>query len=169
MLGSRADVVEFDTTPDRVKTVIRTTDLYGAERGVESSRRGYLFVENRSALIVRDEVKLTRESLLRWHMTTDADIEIEGKKATLRDKNNPEKYITVEFDSSCDFEVGAERALPLPTSPVIPEQYKNEGFYRLYCKLTADGDVTVTAKINTHGEGVTPISDYDVSIDEWKV
>ena len=169
VLGSRADVVEFDTTPDRVKTVIRTTDLYGAERGVESSRRGYLFVEDRSALIVRDEVKLTRESLLRWHMTTDADIEIEGKKATLRDKNNPEKYITVEFVSSCDFEVGAERALPLPTSPAIPEQNKNEGFWRLYCKLTADGDVTVTAKINTHGEGVTPISDYDVSIDEWKV
>ena len=168
VLGSRADVVEFVDTPDRVKTVIRTTDLYGTERGVESSRRGYLFVDGRSSLVVRDEVKLTRESLLRWHMTTDALIEIDGNRAVLRDKDDPDKLITVEFIANCDIEVGYERALPLPTSPVIPEQKKNEGYYRLYCQLTADGDVTLTAKINTRDEGNSPVLDYDVSIDEWE-
>lgn len=169
VLGSRADVVEFITTPDRVKTVIRTTDLYGAERGVETSRRGYLFVDGRGSLVVRDEVKLTRESLLRWHLTTDADIEIEGNKATLRDKNNADRYVTVEFCCSAEFEIGAERALPLPTSPVIPEQNTNEGFYRLYLKTVADGEVSITAKINTRHTDTSPLADYNVSMDEWKI
>ena len=169
VLGSRADVVEFVDTPDRVKAVIRTTDLYGAERGVEASRRGYLFVDGRSSLVIRDEVKLTRESLLRWHMCTDATAKISGNRAVLRDKNDPEKYITVEFMANCDIELGFERQLPLTTSPEIPEQAKNEGFYRLYCKANADGDFTLTVKINTRDTDVSALSDYDVSIDDWTV
>ena len=168
VLGSRADVVEFIETPDVVKTVIRMTDLYGPERGVESARRGYLFVDGRSALVIRDELKLTRESILRWHMCTDALIEIDGKVATLRDKDDPAKFITVEFLARCDIELGSERALPLPTSPDIPEQNKNEGYYRLYCKARTDGDFTLTVKINTRQTDTSPLADYDVSVDEWK-
>ena len=169
VLGSRADVVEFTETPDRIKTVINMTDLYGKERGVDSARRGYLFTDNRSSLVVRDEVKLNRHSVLRWHMCTDANIGIDGNVATLRDKNDPTKYITVEFISNHGIKIGSERALPLPTSPQIPEQYTNEGYYRLYAIVEADGDVTVTAKINTHHENTTNIADYDVNMDEWQV
>ena len=169
VLGSRADTVEFIDTPDRVKAVIRMTDLYGAERGVESARRGYFFVDGRGSLVVRDELKLTRESVLRWHMCTDADIEIDGDTATLRDKADPDKYITLQFSANCDIELGSERALPLPTSPVIPEQCQNEGYYRLYCKALKDGDFTLTVKINTRHTDNTPLADYDTSIDNWTV
>ncbi len=169
VLGSRADVVEFVETEDKVKAVIRMTDLYGAERGVESARRGYLFTDSRSSLVIRDEVKLTRPSLLRWHMCTTADIEVDGNLAILRDRDDPGKYITVEFAASCGVKVGCERALPLPTSPDVPGQNENEGFYRLYCIAESDGGVTITAKINTRGDGATPIGDYDVSIDDWSV
>ena len=169
VLGSRADVVEFVDTPDRVKTVVRMTDLYGKERGVDSARRGYLFVDGRSSLVVRDELKLNRESLVRWHMCTDALAEIDENRVTLRDKNNPEKYITLEFLANCDIELGYERALPLPTSPVIPEQAKNEGFYRLFCKAVTDGDFTLTVKINAAHEGMSEASEYDLCMDEWKV
>ena len=169
VLGSHADVVEFIDTPDRVKTVINMTDLYGKERGVESARRGYLFVDERSSLVIRDEVKLNRESLLRWHMCTDALIEAEGNRAILRDKDDPEKYITLEFSANCDITVGSERALPLPTSPVIPEQNQNIGFYRLFCEAKCDGDFTLTVKINTREDGVSALDDYNVSIDEWTV
>ena len=169
VLGSRADVVEFVDTEDRVKTVINMTDLYGKERGVDSARRGYLFTDSRSSLVIRDEVKLNRHSLLRWHLTTDAEIEIDGNKATLRDKDDPAKYITIEFLASCDITVGSERALPLPTSPEVPPQNKNEGFYRLYCKAETDGEVTITAKINTKCDGVSAIDEYNVCIDEWQI
>ena len=145
------------------------TDLYGAERGVGKARRGYLFTDKRGSLVVRDEVSLTRKSVLRWHMTTDAQIELDGKRAVLRDVADPEKYITVEFLANCDIEVGKERALPLPTSPDIPEQCKNEGFYRLYCKAQTDGDFTLTVKINTRHKDVSELCEYDVSIDEWTV
>jgi len=102
-------------------------------------------------------------------MYTDAQIEINGNMAVLRDKVDTDKYITVEFASNCNFEIGYEDAKPLPTSPDIPEQRKNDGFYRLYLKLSGDGDVSITAKINTRHIDTTPLADYDVSIDEWKV
>ena len=167
VLGSEAPVSEFTVTDNAVKTVVEKTALYGAERGVDYARRGYLFTDARSSLVVRDEVKLTRKSSLVWLMYTDAAIEIDGNVATLRDKVDTDKYITVEFVSNCGFEIGYEEAKPLPTSPVIPEQAKNEGFHRLYLKLEADGDVNITAKINTYNTDMTPISLYDVSIDEW--
>ena len=169
VLGSEAPVSEFTVTDDTVKTVVEKTDLYGAERGVEYARRGYLFTDKRSSLVIRDEVKLNRESEMIWTMYTDADIEIDGSKATLRDKADTDKYITVEFTASGEFEVGYEDAKPLPTSPEIPEQRKNDGFHRLYLKMRGNADVSITAKINTYNSDVTPLADYNVNMDEWKV
>ena len=167
VLGSEAPVSEFTVSDNTVKTVIEKTALYGAERGVEYARRGYLFTDKRSSLVIRDEVKLTGESDMLWTMYTDADIEIAGV-ATLYDTVDREKYITVEFTASGAYEIGYEDARPLPTSPEIPEQRKNEGFHRLYLKMRADGDVSITAKINTYNTDVTPLASYDVNMDEWK-
>ena len=168
ILGSEAPVSEFTVGDKAVKTVIEKTALYGAERGVEYARRGYLFVDDRSSLVIRDETKLTKEATMMWLMYTDADIEISGNTAILRDKVDTDKYITVEFTSSHAFEIGYEDAKPMATSPVIPEQAKNEGYYRLYAKLVADGDVSITVKINTRKTDNTPLAAYDVSMDEWK-
>ena len=168
VLGSEAPVSEFTVTPGRVKTVIEKTALYGAERGVEYARRGYLFTDGRSSLVSRDEVKLTRESSMIWLMYTDADIEIDGNVAVLRDKVDTDKHITVEFTANHPFEIGFEDAKPLPTSPDIPEQAKNVGFHRLYLRLTADGDVSITVKINSRHTDTTPLGDYDMSIDKWE-
>ena len=168
VLGSEAPVSEFTATDNGIKTVIEKTALYGAERGVEYARRGYLFTDARSSLVVRDEVKLTRESDMIWTMYTDADIEISGNVATLYDHNDRDKWIKVEFTATSDFTLGYEDARPLPTSPDIPEQIKNEGFHRLYLRMRADGNVSITAKINTE-DNAPSISTYDVSIDEWKV
>ena len=102
-------------------------------------------------------------------MCTDALIEIDGTHATLCDKNDPEKYITLDFMANCDITVGSERALPLPTSPEIPEQNKNIGYYRLFCEAHCDGDFTLTVKINTRNDGNSALGDYHVSIDDWTV
>lgn len=169
ILGSEAPVSEFTVGDKAVKTVIEKTALYGAERGVEYARRGYLFTDDRTSLVVRDEVKLTRESDMIWLMYTDAEIEINGNAATLSDKVDTDKYITVEFASNAPFEIGYEDAKPLPTSPVIPEQAKNEGFRRLYARLKADCDVSITVKINTKKSDNTPLDAYNMSIDEWSV
>lgn len=169
VLGSEAPVSEFTVTDNAVKTVVEKTALYGAERGVEYARRGYLFTDARSSLVLRDEVKLTRESEMIWLMYTDAEIKIDGNKATLCDKVDTDKHITVEFSASHDFEIGYEEAKPLPTSADIPEQSKNAGFQRLYLRLKGNGEVTITAKINTRDTDNTPLSLYDVNMDEWKI
>ena len=169
VLGSHADVSEFTVNGDTVKTVIEKTELYGKERGVEYARRGYLFVDGRSSLVIRDEVRLTRESEMIWLMYTDSDVRIDGNKAILSDKADTGRHISVEFSANSDFEIGCEAARPLPSSFDIPEQRKNEGFVRLYLRLKADKEVNITAKINTRDTEGTPLSDYDVSIDTWQV
>lgn len=169
VLGSEAKVSEFTVSENAVKTVIEKTALYGSERGVEYARRGYLFTDSRSSLVIRDEVKLSRESEMIWLMYTDADIEIDGNTATLTDKQDRTRSITVEFSVNRDFVIGVEDAKPLPTSFDIPEQRKNVGFVRLCCRVKGDGDVSITAKINTEGDNFSPISDHDRSIDEWSV
>ena len=169
VLGSHADVSEFTVNGDTVKTVIEKTELYGKERGVEYARRGYLFVDGRSSLVIRDEVRLTRESEMIWLMYTDADVRIDGNKAILSDKADTGRHISVEFSANSDFEIGCEAARPLPSSFDIPEQRKNEGFVRLYLRLKGDKEVNITAKINTRDTEGTPLSDYDVSIDTWQV
>ena len=103
-----------------------------------------------------------------WTMYTDADIEISGNVATLYDHDDRDKWIKVELTATSDFTVGYEDAKPLPTSADIPEQIKNEGFHRLYLRTRADGDVSITAKINTE-DNAPSVSTYDVSIDEWEV
>lgn len=167
VLGSEARVSEFTVNEDTVKAVVEKSALYGKERGVDYARRGFLFTDSRSSLVVRDELELNRESDMMWLLYTDADIEIDGNRATLRDGKDAAKYITLEFASSHPIELGYEAARPLPTSLDIPEQRKNEGYYRLYAKMRADGKASITVKINSRHTDTTPLCNYDVSIDEW--
>ena len=169
VLGSHADVTEFRVGQRDVKTVVNMTDLYGADRGVQTARRGFLFTDSRTSLVVRDELTLTRPSELMWLMYTDAEIEIDGTVAVLTDKTDSSKKISVEFVSPHSLDIGFEPARPLPTSPDVPGQNRNDGFQRLYCRFAADGDAVITAKVTRCDSDGTSISLYDKNMDSWSV
>lgn len=168
VLGSRADVISYESKPKGVITKINMTPLYGTD--VLAAKRGYFFTDERRSLVVRDEVTFSKQSDAYWLMYTDADAEIiDENTVILSDVKNPSKKLKIEWLSSSPGVIGFEDAKPFPTSLDIPEQNQNVGFHRLYYKISGKGASTITAKITPLDFGGSDIGLYDVNMDEWKI
>ena len=161
--------------------VVDLTENYSAN--ASSVIRGFFFTDDRTSLVVRDEISLIEDdATIYWFIQTDADVEIaaDGKSATLTQLG---KQVMLEFVTSgsgvAELSVGpSTRELLGSTSPihasVVADTNKydveDENVNRIAIKLThAGGDVTITAKLTPLGVSSTPVSDYDKSISEWTV
>ena len=166
-LGARADVLSYESGRQGVITKIDMTQLYGPR--VNSARRGYFYTDDRQSLVVRDEVDFPKESEAYWLMYIDAEAQIQGNEVLLTDKEDPEKQLKVEFTSSVPGVAVVEAAEPFATSPQIPGQMRNDGFYRLYYKITAQGKATITAKLTpvTAFASASALGEYDKNMDQW--
>lgn len=183
--GQKVDAVaavELVESKDRGSiAVVDLTENYSAN--ASSAIRGFFFTDDRTSLVVRDEISLIKDdSTVYWFMQTDADVEIaaDGKSATLTQLG---KQVKLEFVTSgngtAELSVGpSTRELLGSTSPinapVVSDTNKydveDENVNRIAIKLTgASGDVTITAKLTPLGVSSTPVSDYDKSISEWTV
>lgn len=168
VLGSRADVISYDSKPRGVITKINMTPLYGSD--VLAAKRGYFFTDERRSLVVRDEVTFPKQSDAYWLMYISADAQIvDDHTVILSDTKNANKKIKIEWRSSVPGTIKVEDAKPFPTSPQIPEQKKNDGYYRLYYKISGKGAHTITAKITPLDFGGSDISQYDVNMDTWQI
>lgn len=167
-LYTRSNVTKYESKPKGVITLIDMTQLYGND--VTNAKRGYFFTDNRRSLVVRDEVKLTKASDLIWLMYIDSDVEIIGNNTViLTDKTDSSKKLKVEFVSSVPGTVKVEDAVPLETSPQIPGQRSNAGYYRLRYDVSASGTVTITAKLTPMDYYGSDINNYNISMDKWQI
>lgn len=81
-----------------------------------------------------------------WFMHTKADIETAGNTAVLTRLG---KKIKLEFETNAaDAQIMSMDAVPLPTSPQVPEQNENRGYSKVAIKLTASGRTNLTVKIS---------------------
>lgn len=168
VVGSRANVLSYESKPKGVITTIDMTPLYGDM--VNAAKRGFFFTDERRSLVVRDEVDFRNQSDAYWLMYIDSDVEINNDNTViLTDKETPDRKLKIEFLSSVPGEIKVEDAKPFPESPKIPEQNQNKGFYRLYYKISAGGNASITAKITPLDYVGSNIADYNVSIDSWKI
>ncbi len=168
-INGRAKLISYDFQPQGVIAKTDMTSLYGNK--VTSAKRGFFFTDNRTSLVVRDEVSLKKDSDLYWLMYIDSNMEYVGNNTViLTDKRYSSKKLKVEFLSSEDETViGTEAAVPFPDSPQIPEQNSNYGYKRLYYKVRGSGNVDITVKITPYNVDGTPLSDYDISMDNWSL
>lgn len=162
-IDSEAPFVRMESKPKGAITVVDTTDLF--IDGVTSGRRGFAFCDNRSSLVIRDEVNVKADSDIYWFMLTGASVAIDGNKAILTEKG---RKLELEFVSNADAELSVDLAKPLPTSPTHPEDGK-ETVNRIMIKAKGSGNVNVTVKLTPYGGGLTSVSDWDKSIDEWYI
>jgi hypothetical protein len=172
VLGSRADVISYESEAGGVIAKIDMTDLYGAERNVSDAKRGYFFTDQRQSLVVRDEVTFTSASQAYWLMYIDSNASVSGNTVILTDKKNQSKKLKLEFLSNYAGNIVVEKAVPFPNSPQIPEQMQNEGYSRLYFKVSAPaGKMEITAKLTPLNMGVTEsnIKNYHTDMDNWKI
>lgn len=159
---------ETKLTVSKPKGAVATVDMSELlSDNANSARRGFFFTDNRTSLVIRDEIDLKKQSDVYWIMITDADAEIDDMGAVFTYSG---RKLRLDFLSNTDAQLSIEKAEPLPTSPKTkagddPEETSK----RFIIKLSGNGKVNLTVKLSNIDTALTDISDYDKSIDLWEV
>lgn len=144
---------------------IATVDMTELLRDVNSAKRGFFFTDNRSSLVIRDEISLKKSSTLYWFMITDADVTLTENGAILTQGG---KTLNLEFITNVYAEISADTAKPLPTSP-SPDGNEKEKSTRIAIKLIANSNVDLTVKLTPGDIEGTPLSNYRKAISSWSI
>ena len=132
-----AKVVTFAQQPERTHAVMDLTTAY--EGQADSVRRGIAMLDGRRVL-VQDELTLPSDtSTVRWGMVTEADIQIEGTSALLRQGG---RTLRAEILTPA----GARFEL-VSTDPGDPRQEQNEGTVMLATSVGPEGSKDVRLAI----------------------
>ncbi len=164
VVDSEAPFTRIESKPKGTITVVDTTDLF--IKGVKSGKRGFSFCDNRSSLVIRDEVNVDAGSDIYWFMLTGADVAIDGNKALLVQDG---RKLELEFVSNVDAKLSVARATYLPDSPRHVEDTDNETVNRIMIQAKAGGEVNITVKLTPYGGGLTTVSDWNKPIDTWTI
>jgi hypothetical protein len=118
-----ADVTQFDSEPTRAGAVVDLTHAY-EKQGAASVRRGFALTDNRTRLLIQDEVRAASADKpldYWWFMHTDATVEVSsedgGSTATLK-KGGETLSARILSPAGAKFTVMAAKSLP--TSPPEP-------------------------------------------------
>lgn len=132
-----ARMVKYQSTPTRAVAVADLTAAYGDE--AQRVMRGVAMLERRRVLI-QDEIKTAKPSVVWWFMTTPAQIRIEkdGRTAHLT-QGKAELQVRVLAPAAAQFTV--MDAVPLPTSPNPEGQRKTTGLRKLCIQVKEATDL----------------------------
>lgn len=144
-----------------------TADMKDMYIETNKCKVGYYIADNMRSATAKFEIDLKDEYDVYWFMHTRADVIIDGNKAYLT-KDGKSIFVTFETDAA-DYELTLMDAVPLPDSPQIPAQNKNEGFRKLAIRLKDKGNVNLTVKMAPMGEGISMADFIKTPMDEWKL
>ena len=181
VVDAGAQLTDFKEKAKGAIAVLDMSDVYEG-LGASAAKRGFFFTDDRSSVVVRDEITLTEEnSTVYSFFLTDTEVTLaeDGTSAILTHENG--KQMKLEFTTTgtgtATLGVGpATRALLGTTSPVNHPVNEDENFWdvedesvnRIYVKLTeASGEVAITVKLTPTDVSGSTITEYNVPISEW--
>lgn len=160
---SKAEITRFETKERGGIAVVDMSDVL--KKNTVGAKRGLFFTDNRTSLVVRDEINLETQSDVYWFMQTTADVEINGNTAILS-KNG--KKVKFEYISNAATEIVVEDSKPLPTSPTVNNDIiPNAKRIRIVAKGL--GDINITAKLTPVGMADSGVEKYNTPIDTWQI
>lgn len=169
--------IKTSSSSNQAMAVVDMTNLVSSK--ATSYTRGFLLTDNRKSLVVRDEVKLKKQSKLCWVMYTEhpqSSIEINGNTAIITSKNKYDEtvYLKMEFASSMEGKLRKESASPWSAAPSISGQNQNEDYTRIVFEISdAKDNVNITVKLTpqkkkNETDNTPKPSDYG-AISKWDV
>lgn len=164
---ANAEFVRFENNDNSAIAVLDMTNVHGGK--ATDAKRGYFFTDNRQSLVVRDEVTVSQNSDIYFFLITEHNVTIDGNKAIFTDKAGSGNSLIAEFVCSGNFELTAETAKPLPTSPNPENNPTMSDITRICLKTSGSGAVSVTAKLTPLGVTAGSIAEYNMSISNWKL
>ncbi len=168
------DVTRFESKSDSAIAVVDMTDAYPQ---ATSAIRGLHFTDNRSTIILQDEVKLSSPEIVRWVAHTEDGIihvAADGRTATIN-MDGDKRHLYAEI-------VSEDKTLKFTTSPAVsfdpnyqsfPQEYDRSMFTRLLViteKPVSSMDLAIVFKFVDNDKADPAVgSTYQwKSIDSWK-
>jgi hypothetical protein len=141
-----AEIIAFKSTPEEVFAIADLTDAY--REHAESAQRGYRLFQDRSMLLIQDELMLRSPQEVWWfaHGTEGSKYEIapSGKMVMIRRRD---KECRAYLLSPPDAKLSVRNATPLPSSPNPDIQKTNEGVQKLAIHLDHASKSTIAVLI----------------------
>lgn len=173
-----AKLIRFESDNKGAIAVMNLTENYADY--TESAIRGFFFTDDRTSLVVRDEINLIGEDNdVYWFMQTDAAVTIseDGRIATLTQDG---KQVYLEFEAEGNGTASLEvtpstRAYLGSTSPLkgtseeaADEECADTNRVVIAVK-NASGAISITVKLTPAGVNASSVDAYTNSIESWKV
>jgi len=165
---AKARIERFETNSNQTAamSIVDLSETYNKD--AFSAKRGLSLTNNKTDLLVQDEVRNRKPSDYWWFMHTDSNIEIssDGKSAILTNQGK-RLYVQILSDEG---KFSVMDAVPLPTSPEAV-QSPNPGVRKLVVHIENALDVKLAVRM-------VPLMSMDeiptnkpavVSLDNWKV
>ena len=131
---ARAQITAYGSTPDGGYATVNMLDAYDSYKAT-SANRGLMLFDNRSRVLLRDEITCSASSTLYWFAHTKADISLSSDKKTAT-LTIDGKTLLAQIASPSNATFSVMDATPLSTSPNPSGQNANEGYKKLTIKLT---------------------------------
>ena len=183
VVDAGAQLTDFESKDKGAIAVLDMSAVYNG-LGADKATRGFFYTDDRSSLVVRDEITLSKDdSTVYSFFLTDTDVAIaeDGRSAILTHSNGKQMKLEFATTGTGNATLGvskATRELLGTTSPVNHPKNDNEYFWdvedenvnRIYVKLeNASGDVAITVKLTPTDVSGSEIEEYNKSISEWTI
>lgn len=162
-------IEKFESKPRGAYTIIDATPAFFKDNKVKRVRRGAFLTENRTKVIIQDEIEASNSNYY-FMMQTEADIQIQpdGKTAIL-ERNGKKMFVELQ-STNPDAKFTVMDAVPLPTSPHPEQNSPNNGVRKLVVNVKNTNDLTVsvifTPMANEQSNHTSPEM---VRMDNWEI
>lgn len=163
-----ATMLKWETKSLGSIAVYDVTSAY--ESSVNKATRGFLVGDSRRSLTIRDEFNVKAKMPASWYMCTPADAEIVDNNTVILKAMG--QKLKMEIITNADsHRISFGPAQPLPSSPQIQGQNKNEGYHRLGVdmELSPNKDYYCMVKLSPYNEVTTDIKADDKPCMEWTI
>ncbi len=173
LYNSNSPIIRYETRAEGAIAVADMYPAYGSAR-VKEAYRGLLFTDNRTAIVVQDEIQMSKPSEFYWFVTTMLNnvinISKDGRSAVFK---NGEKRMHVQIVSdNPDAKFIEMKAEKLPTSPETHELERNNNAYHKLAIHLNDIEslkLAVVFQLLEPGED-KPHYDYEFTpLNEWTI
>ncbi|MBE7030501.1 MAG: hypothetical protein E7409_03620 [Ruminococcaceae bacterium] len=167
---ANAKIDKFETKARGAYAITDMSEAFPTQ--AVSAVRGLMLGENRSAVIIRDEIKLKKKSDVHWfaQMNKLVDVEVaeDGKSAILT-RNGKKMWVGILSD--VDAVIERKDAVPMPGSPNPPEQLANTDIHKL--AIVAEGvmELNLSVAFVPLGAGETAPAKIpqEVALADWSI
>ena len=164
--SAATSITRFESDPERAFAIADLTPAYAAE--ARRLQRGIALLDNRTRVLVQDEVEAEEPADVWWFMHTQADVEVgeDGTSAVLT-QGGKRLRATLLAPASARFTVMDAR--PLPGSPDPEAQSQNEGIRKLAVQLEGitDERIAVLLEPLRGDEAETDVRPEVRALAEW--